>query len=228
MAIKTISKARFDALTYSRSPHTVYYSEELLWFSDEQENVIGTVLRDKTDNDFGYVILGRDERSLFRCVDNEINFKKVAQAKSVLKRKITKYSSSGQSVFPQGDSTKKKNLIFQQIVSEGKLHRYFKTLSANKGYSPAKEIIKEIAYAFIDLDGNFIQQFQSDGFNARIWELFLYAFLHEENFDLRNDIFPAPDFNCTKLGIDISIEAVTVNPTENESAEGILLKPDEI
>ena len=228
MAIKTINKARFDALAYSRSPHTFFYSEELSWFSDEQENIIGTVIIDKTDNDFGFIVLGRDERSLFRCVDNEINFETVGQAETALKKKISEYSSSGQSVFPQGDSFKKKNLIFQQIVSEGKLHRHFKTLSSNKGYSPAKEIIKEIAYAFIDLDGNFIQQFQSDGFNARIWELFIYAFLHEENFDLRNDIFPAPDFNCTKFGIDISIEAVTVNPTENETDQDILLKPDEI
>ncbi|MDA3924747.1 MAG: hypothetical protein PF904_08630, partial [Kiritimatiellae bacterium] len=146
----------------------------------------------------------------------------------VLKNKINEYSSSGQSVFPQGDTNKKKNLIFQQIVSEEKLHQHFKTLANVKGYSPAKEIIKEITYAFIDLDGNFIQQFQSDGFNARIWELFIYAFLHEDNFDLRNDIFPAPDFNCTKLGLDLSIEAVTVNPTENESVQEISLKPDEI
>ena len=40
MAIKTINKARFDALAYSRSPHTFFYSEELSWFSDEQENII--------------------------------------------------------------------------------------------------------------------------------------------------------------------------------------------
>lgn len=46
---------------------------------------------------------------------------------------------------------------------------------------------------FKDIDGNFIEQFQSTGFDARLWELYLNTYLIEEQlfFD-RN--YNAPDF----------------------------------
>ena len=65
---------------------------------------------------------------------------------------------------------------------------------------------------FEDVDGNFVQQFQSDGFDARLWELYLYALLNEleYGFDRR---YAVPDFHCQGLLGDFFIEATTVNPS---------------
>ena len=67
MAIKPLSKTRFDAFCYARSPYASYLSEEVEWYADEKENVLGVVAHDKVDNDWAFVVLGRDERCQFRA-----------------------------------------------------------------------------------------------------------------------------------------------------------------
>jgi len=43
MSAKTISKARFDALTFSKSPTVELFVEEKEWYADQDENVLGVV-----------------------------------------------------------------------------------------------------------------------------------------------------------------------------------------
>jgi hypothetical protein len=63
---------------------------------------------------------------------------------------------------------------------------------------------------FKDADGHFIQQFQSDaGFDARIWELYLYATFTEAGYGFERR-FPAPDFYCRGPLGDFFVEATTV------------------
>lgn len=65
---------------------------------------------------------------------------------------------------------------------------------------------------FVDIDGNFVREFQTYGFDARIWELYLYAYLNEECLPL-DRTFHAPDYVIAMGDERICIEAVTVNPT---------------
>jgi len=62
---------------------------------------------------------------------------------------------------------------------------------------------------FIDIDGNFIEQFQTTGFDSRIWELYLFSYFIEDSFviDRRHN---RPDFILSKYGDNIAVEAVTV------------------
>jgi len=90
----------------------------------------------------------------------------------------------------------------------------YKTLVNSEFFSPAKELIQEIAYSFEDPDGNYIEQFQSTGFNARLWELYLYALFHEMGFTINRE-FNAPDYVVDKAGLRVCIEAVTVNPSQH-------------
>ena len=83
-------------------------------------------------------------------------------------------------------------------------------VAESKGYSPAREIIREIAYTFEDPDGNYIQQFQTTGFDARLWELNLYAVLHELGFEM-DRTYKAPDYVCFSLGVTVIVEATTGN-----------------
>ncbi len=61
------------------------------------------------------------------------------------------------------------------------------------------------------MDGNFVEQFQTDGFDARLWELHLNSYLVEEQLfmDRQHD---RPDFVVTKYGMPMTIEATVGHP----------------
>ena len=75
-----------------------------------------------------------------------------------------------------------------------------------------------------DVDGNFVQQFQTTGFDARIWELYLFAAFVEMGF-LIERIHAVPDFNCRGLLGSLAVEAVTVNPTQGPGGKPMPLPP---
>ncbi|MET0465873.1 MAG: hypothetical protein ABW007_22110 [Chitinophagaceae bacterium] len=96
--------------------------------------------------------------------------------------------------------------IYKHIVSAEKLNKKFKLLSDNKLFDPAKKIIENIAVLMDDKDGNFIQQFQSDGFDARLWEVYLFILFKEIGFT-QSGKYDRPDFHLSKENIDLFVEA---------------------
>jgi ribosomal protein L30 len=69
MELKELSSRRFNALGgYARSPATVEFIEEIEWHATGDERLLGMLVRDRIDNDFGWIILGRDERLRFRAI----------------------------------------------------------------------------------------------------------------------------------------------------------------
>jgi hypothetical protein len=68
--ISRISKLRFNALAgYSRQPYAEVLSEELAWFEHRMVPVLGVLLLDRSDADFGGVIVGKDQSGRYRCID---------------------------------------------------------------------------------------------------------------------------------------------------------------
>ncbi|RLA54506.1 MAG: hypothetical protein DRR42_01615 [Gammaproteobacteria bacterium] len=211
--MRKISKARFEALSYARMPMVKILSDEVDWYSSNNNSILGVILRDRTDDDFVAVVLGRDEAGVFRWIDGKASIVSIDAARKQIIETILQHSKGGANEFPQGVITRKKNAIFEQVVKEDAMLEDYKLLSESEYFSPAKELVQEIAYSFEDPDGNYIQQFQSDGFNARMWELYLYAFFHEMNFEIKRD-FNAPDYVVEKVGQRVCVEAVTVNPSQ--------------
>ena len=70
--------------------------------------------------------------------------------------------------------------------------------------------MNDVARTMEDPDGNFVQQFQTHGFNARVFELYLNALFGQEDhvIDRSHD---RPDFLLTKDDLTIAVEAVTAN-----------------
>jgi hypothetical protein len=67
--MKPISPHRFNALGgYARQPRSSLYGEEIRYFEHADERLLGMVLRDLADNDFGGIVFGRDRRLRFRWV----------------------------------------------------------------------------------------------------------------------------------------------------------------
>ena len=106
--------------------------------------------------------------------------------------------------------------LFIPVLPPERLHPSFVVLMNGEAYSPARGIIREVFESYHDIDGNFIEQFQSTGFDARIWELYLYSYLKDQNFtfDIRH---ARPDFVVQKKEVSVCIEAVTANLTQSDS-----------
>lgn len=112
--------------------------------------------------------------------------------------------------------------LFEPIVSQDKLHADYRSVLQSEAYMPARAIINELFTRYVDVDGTFVDQFQTHGFNARLWELYLFAVSEELNLTLNRN-FPSPDFYANSNEGEFFIEAVTANP----SGSGKLADPRE-
>lgn len=210
--LKPLSQPRFEALLYRRSPFTWYIFKELEWWSTDDESLLAAITLDRIDDDYAYIVLGRDETGVFRGVANQVSFLTQDEARSAMLCTMVELAKDGAQEFPQEDNNRKKHEILVPCVPEAKLHPAFKILTANDGYSPARGIIKELSFAFTDLDGNYRKDFQTHNFDSRLWELYLYAAFYEQHFHI-DDQHAVPDFIIESPVGKIAVEAVTVNPT---------------
>ena len=69
------------------------------WFIDETESFLGVVVWHKADQDWGYVILARDEHFQFRAIDSAASMPERALARGELQLAIMKLVVEGQRIF---------------------------------------------------------------------------------------------------------------------------------
>lgn len=116
----------------------------------------------------------------------------------------------------QGDDEGPSVDFFTPIVQVSKLDPAFHQLTNEERFSPALEIIRPMMRWYEDVDGNFVEQFQTKGFHPRIWELYLFAALTEAGY-VFDRTHPAPDFTVQGVLGGFCIEATTVNPSQDSS-----------
>lgn len=106
--------------------------------------------------------------------------------------------------------------LFEPIVPLERQHQHFQSVLAH-AYAPCREVLEGWAEDFPDRDGKFVQEFQLT-FNSPFWELYLHAVFREYgfNFDWSN---PAPDFQLSRDGHSICVEAVTANAADGKPNE---------
>ncbi|MDR6213229.1 hypothetical protein [Paracidovorax wautersii] len=215
--VAAMTPERYNAfVAWTRSPIANDIGKELEFFSSADESLIGVVIKDLTDRDFGYVLLGRDLKGRFRCIDVDMSFKKTA-ARHALFASVKRHVAEGKTVFDQGDeATDKAGIdLFTIIAPEDKLHRAFQILQSLDHWIPARGIMTEMMKHYVDVDGNFVEQFQTTAFDSRIWELYLYAALLEMGLFVNKDR-EAPDFEVHRHGKKVFIEAVIVGPSPKD------------
>jgi hypothetical protein len=211
--MKEISRASFEALAgYTREPGTAFIVEEISWFSSDNGVVLGMLARDRTDDDFSGMVLGRDSRGRYRAVHVFVSIPSLDLAKERLRDDTEAWSVRPAADFHQGDERGTPVDVFLPVVPAAKFHPSFARVSTSEGMSPARAIIESMMPYFEDVDGNFVEQFQSTAFDARFWELYLFAALTEDGFAF-DRTYHAPDYVCRRFDQEIFVEAVTVNPT---------------
>jgi hypothetical protein len=112
-----------------------------------------------------------------------------------------------------------KNLqsLFRPGLPRDRLHRSFrrlidKTQSLHDPNRSARKMLNDAFSRFPDRDENFVEQFQTTGFNNRRFEVYVSEMLHSEDFVFKGSE-PQPDFHVEKNGLEIFIECTTTNPT---------------
>ncbi|WP_111309764.1 hypothetical protein [Confluentibacter sediminis] len=213
--VKEINKNRFNIyMLFTRHPFINLIAKEIGYYSNENNSILSVLLFDNYDKDYNYVLMARDENKQFRAFEVKHSFKTKEEAISALTNSIKWHTSQNVNVVEQG-AFKKGLELFKIVVGQEKLHPYFVRLNNDKGLKASKNAIIEISNHLDDIDGNFIEQFQSlNGFDARIWEIYLFASLIESHFEIIRD-YNSPDFLVKKDNIEIGIEAVIVNRKNN-------------
>jgi hypothetical protein len=208
--------ARFDLYTIGtrRSP-TRLVSDELSYWSDPEERVLGLVFRDRVDNDFGCALFARDKIGRFRCVDIFVSIPTEPRATEMLRERLARAVQEGDFVAlgHQGDETNYPIdlLCLPDGTEAAALHPYFKLLIEMPGRAPARAVFKEIGPWLTPSDPHFVKEFQQTAFDQRLWELYLWAALRELGFDIEQP--EAPDFLCSAPGIEFTVEATTTAPS---------------
>tara|TARA_R110000772_G_scaffold18400_52_gene52191 strand:- start:12593 stop:13963 length:1371 start_codon:yes stop_codon:yes gene_type:complete len=213
-----INKKRFDALAgYTRLPAIILIIQEAGWYSTEDERLLGLVTWDRFDYDYGWIVLGRDQRGRFRAIDQDVSWPSFDDAQNELEAAIVKHTALPDESYFQGDEQGAPVDFFTPIVAGDKINSTFKIL-INKGrFSPARELIHAMMPFFEDADGNFVEQFQTTGFDPRLWELYLFATFTELGF-AHEDGVAVPDLLLSSPSGRIAIEATTANPPQKGDA----------
>jgi hypothetical protein len=218
---RPIKRARFDLYALgARLSWTRIMSEERSHWSDKEERVLGAVIRDTTDDDFGWILLARDKIGRFRCADLETSITKEGIALDRLRERIAKAVVDGDfaALGDQGDETNYPTdvLAVPLGTNPGDLHPHFRMLMQSPGRHPSRSVFKEIGPWLAPTDPHFVREFQFSQFDQRLWEMYLWATFREMRFDVTQP--EAPDFLCKAPAIAFAVEATTVGP----STSGVL------
>lgn len=218
MEVKRIDPKRFEIyVSLSRHPYAPCLCKEIAWYSNIEESILGVVVLDLTDYDYAAILLAKDSNGIFRAIDCQANFDTVDQATDWLFKMIKWYAltKKEETVSPSSNRKKEHIDLFKPIIPPEKQHPYFIILNRDPTFLPAKSIINMLMPHFQDIDGNFVQQFQSAGFDSRLWELFLFMYFKEENLIIKRE-HHAPDFIVEKFDKCVAIEATIVGRKESK------------
>lgn len=156
----------------------------------------------------------RDFSGRFRCVDIGVNFHSERIAAARLREAIcSKTVEIGfDRNFRQGDEP---NRVFDLLDTEGvsidRLHKYFRILTETSSHLPAMRVIQSISPWFSTSDPHFKKEFQETQFDQRLWEIYLWAVLRNQGFDVKH--CEAPDLIVSDPYHKMAIEATTVAPS---------------
>jgi hypothetical protein len=171
MCVTRMNPYRFDVLAmWSRSIQFAPTTECSVWATDD-ERLLGVVIMDLTDRDYNFVILARNKHGRFRAVDVGETYFTRRIAEITLVKRMQELHANENPAFEQGDETRTPLDHFTPQVPNDRLHPNSLTLSDVSAFSAARELIIQIANVFEDPDGNFVREFQTTGFNSRLWEL---------------------------------------------------------
>lgn len=209
--MRQISRDRFNVFAgYCRTPQAVLFGEEISWYESESGAIFGLLMLD-TDAEFSGILFARDLANRYRWVNQTGYHPTDASAIAEMQALASEVESRLEQERVQGDEDAVID-FFAPAVAPARFHERFKHLAFGDGFSAARDLINVMMAWCENQDGNFVEQFQTTGFDARAWELYLFAMLIEAGYAVSQPS-PSPDFLATGLRAGFFIEATTINPS---------------
>lgn len=207
--MKPISKNQFDLYVFfTRHNLAEFFNEELEWYINESKTLWAVICLDRQDKNYTVIFLARDENRQIRCIDLKIDIEDCEAARKIM---LSHSKLLEKTVFTEKKDTRKTvDDLFIPRAKVSKLDSYFQIIAKSPTHSAARNVINEIMPHFFDVDGNFVQQFQTTGFDSRLWELYLFCYFNEEGLQINREHF-APDFLLSSGDSEVSVEAVIVS-----------------
>ncbi|MBR1769088.1 MAG: glycosaminoglycan attachment site [Bacteroidales bacterium] len=200
---------------FSRTPAVKFFNRELEYYQSDDERLIGFVSLDNIDNTYHAMLFDRNSLGRYENVDMRLDCYTIDDAREALSNMMLNYVRDNAKMKRVGRKTD----FFTLVADKSQIHPNFLKLRNEGFFAAAKKVIEEISYHHIDIDGNFTEQLQSiNGFDARIWELYLWCYFREENFEF-NTKHDVPDFMLNKLGEEVAVEAVHIKRTQGLEEE---------
>jgi len=215
---RPLSHARFNLYTLgTRRSISRAMAQELSCWADRDEKIIGFVFRDTPDQQYGWQILARDSVGRFRSVKLEHSLRSEHYATVGLRSAIAEILKNNDlaQLGSQGDEPNEPVDLLRLPANANlaNLHPYFKELAKRPSRAPARAVVKEIGHWLAPSDPHFVPEFQFHQFDQRLWELYLWAAFRELGFDVTQ--LGTPDFMCRALGMEFTVEATTVAPSQS-------------
>jgi hypothetical protein len=136
--IKELDVKRFNAfVNASRSAGLEFYGQEIGWYANEDESILGVLLLDKIDGDYSVCLLTRDEARRYRWFDGEVSLPTVEEAIEWLIRMMKWHTGQGVTVCPQGDEGEYVDLFKLAVPPENR-HPLFAQLTSSIAFMPAR------------------------------------------------------------------------------------------
>ncbi len=108
---------------------------------------------------------------------------------------------------------KTKNL-FDPAVEDNLQHELFRDLKKSPAHSACRRLMNEVFNDMPKPDNHFIEQFQTQGFEARVFELGMFAALRECGLKVFQN-HERPDFIVSNGQLDACIEVTTASPPDH-------------
>jgi hypothetical protein len=213
--IHAITERRFNAhVVWARGAGLVPFVKEVEWLEIKPGRVFGTVFLDLTDQDLNGTVLAPDLAGRYRGVDTLSSYGNIPDVINDTAASMVRVHNDYDESRTQGDERPSED-FFAKAAKDSKLHSRFKYLRDSPSAVAARRLIEIAMRWFENQDGSFVEQFQTTAFDARIWELYLWAMLREANLRVEQPK-PAPDFLARGLEGDFYVEATTANPPPSD------------
>ncbi len=212
--VTRMTEARFEALAmWCRMPGSrALLSNKSYWSSDD-ERIIGATYYIRKADRFAFVLLARDKHQRYRGFENRGLFVSARGADAAIASRLWELQADTPPEPPPEPDLRPGVDLFAPVRGV-KPSPKFKNLRDSRNRSAASEMLREIGRWLPDLDGNLVRDFQTTGFDARTWEVYLFAALTELDLAI-DDSAAVPDFRLARGEKKLFIEAVTANPTGN-------------
>jgi hypothetical protein len=99
--IRRITREEFERHGAARHPMALMLMEELEFYEVLDGWYLGALIRDRTDGDFTYAILGPDERGARRWIGGDMSIEDMSEARTRLLAALSKQAEGGRQVHRQ-------------------------------------------------------------------------------------------------------------------------------